>query len=249
MLPLPGYTMAGHSQWKNIQHRKVRQDALKSKLFTKLIREITMAARLGGPDVRTNTRLQHAYDKGMSCNLSKEAFLRAVQKGMQKDAALLETVVYEGYTPMGVAWYISCLTDNRNRALSDVRHAFSRVGGSLGEPGCVAYLFETLHILHVTGCSEDSLLNQLSEDVRDIRVVGDGFSIETTQSDVVYRALTHAGITVTAEVIMRPMVYQHFDAIPPMVQTLSDALNDLDDVQCVYHNANTYIHPHSKCLS
>jgi len=134
--------MAGHSKWANIQHRKKAQDAKRGKLFTKLIREITVAARMGGGDPDSNPRLRAAIDKGLGANMTKDTIERAIKRGAgAADGENYEEVRYEGYGPNGVAIMVDCLTDNRNRTVSEVRHAFTKAGGNLGTDGSVAYLF------------------------------------------------------------------------------------------------------------
>ena len=135
--------MAGHSKWANIKHRKARQDAKRGAVFTKIIRELTVAAKEGGPIVEDNPRLRLAYDKALSANMAKDTINRAIQRGAGgQEGQNLEEVVYEGYAPGGVAVLIKTLTDNKNRTVSEIRHAFTKYGGNLGTSGSVAYMFE-----------------------------------------------------------------------------------------------------------
>src|SRR5688572_27399867 len=134
--------MAGHSKWANIQHRKNAQDAKRGKLFTKIIREITVAARMGGGDTTNNPRLRTVVDKALTANMTRDTIERAIKKGVGGvEGATIENVRYEGYGPGGVAVIVDCLTDNRNRTVAEVRHAFAKCGGNLGTDGSVAYLF------------------------------------------------------------------------------------------------------------
>src|SRR5690606_26561928 len=149
--------MAGHSKWANIQHRKGAQDAKRGKLFTKLIREITVSSRNGGGDPANNPRLRAAMDKALSANMSKDTIERAIKKGTgAADGDHYEEVRYEGYGPGGIAVMVDCLTDNRNRTVSEVRHAFTKAGGNLGTDGSVAYLFSKAGIIsYPAGVDED----------------------------------------------------------------------------------------------
>lgn len=152
--------MAGHSKWANIQHRKNAQDAKRGKLFTKLIREITVSARVGGGDPAANPRLRAAIDKALSNNMTKDTVERAIKRGTgDQDGAHYEEVRYEGYGPGGVAVMVDCMTDNRNRTVAEVRHAFSKCGGNLGTDGSVAYLFSKAGILEfAAGANEDQIM-------------------------------------------------------------------------------------------
>ena len=144
--------MAGHSKWANIKHRKARQDAKRGAVFTKIIRELTVAAKDGGPIVEDNPRLRLAYDKALSANMTKDTINRAIQRGAGgQEGQNLEEVIYEGYAPGGVAVFIKTLTDNKNRTVSEIRHAFTKYGGNLGTSGSVAYLFEAKGKLLVDG--------------------------------------------------------------------------------------------------
>ena len=157
--------MAGHSKWANIQHRKGRQDAKRGKLFSKLIREITVSARLGGPDPDGNPRLRAAIDNALAGNMPKDTIERAVKRGAGgAEGESLEEVRYEGYGPGGVAVMVDCMTDNRNRTVAEVRHAFSKCGGNLGTDGSVAYLFAKVGLIsYPAGTDEDALLEAALE--------------------------------------------------------------------------------------
>ena len=141
--------MAGHSKWANIQHRKKAQDSKRGKVFTKLIREITVASRIGGSDLDSNPRLRLAVDKGLGANMSKDTIERAVKRGSgELEGVEYEEIRYEGYGPAGIALIVDCLTDNRNRTVSEVRHAFSKHNGNMGTSGSVSYLFTKLGIFN-----------------------------------------------------------------------------------------------------
>lgn len=237
--------MAGHSKWANIQHRKSAQDAKRGKLFTKLIREITTAARLGDADPATNPRLRLAVDKALAANMPKDTVARAIKRGAgELEGAAYEEVRYEGYGPCGVAVMVDCMTDNRNRTAADVRHAFSKHGGNLGSDGSVAYLFdESGVILYAPGTGEDAVMEAALEAGAEDIVEDDDGSLEvlTAPEDFerVRDALVRAGLTPAhAEVTMRPstMVRLTGDDAAGMM-ALIEMLEDLDDVQHVYSNA------------
>ncbi len=237
--------MAGHSKWANIQHRKGAQDAKRGKLFTKLIREITVAARLGGGDPAANPRLRAAIDKALSANMTKDTIERAVKRGAGGgEGQDMEEVRYEGYGPGGVAVMVDCLTDNRNRTVAEVRHAFSKAGGNLGTEGSVAYQFTQQGILsYPAGSDEDSIIEAALEAGAEDVVVNDDGSIDvlTQPNDFpdVKDAMIGAGFEPEiAEVTMRASVTASLDAdtAAKMVRLL-EMLEDLDDVQNVYSNA------------
>ena len=172
--------MAGHSKWANIQHRKKRQDDKRGKLFSKLIREVMVAAKIGGPDPTDNSRLRLAVDKAMSANMPKDTVERAIKRGCgDADSAAYEEIRYEGYGPGGVAVLIDCLTDNRNRTVSEVRHALGKYGGSLGNSGSVTYLFSAVGVLsYAPGTDADNLMDQAVEAGADDLAVLDDESVE-----------------------------------------------------------------------
>ncbi len=238
--------MAGHSKWANIQHRKKAQDAKRGKLFTKLIREITVAARMGGGDPDANPRLRAAIDKALGGNMTKDTIERAVKRGSgAMDGENFEEVRYEGYGPNGVAVMVDCLTDNRNRTVSEVRHAFTKAGGNLGTDGSVAYLFSKIGILTFpAGSDEDQIMEAALEAGADDVVTNEDQSIDvltTPESFLdVKDAMCKAGLEPEiAEVTMRPSTSVDLGlADAEKVMRLVDTLEDLDDVQNVYTNAD-----------
>ena len=237
--------MAGHSKWANIQHRKNRQDEKRGKLFTRLIKEITVAARLGGADADINPRLRLAMDKASEANMAKDTVLRAAQKGAGTlDGVHYDEIRYEGYGIAGAAIIVDCLTDNRVRTVAEVRHAFSKNGGNLGTDGSVAYLFKHCgQLLFAPGASEDTVMEAAIDAGAD-DVVGDdegGFEVICAPHDfaAVKKALEKAGLkAAVADITMKPLtetVLAGEDA--HKMQKLLDALENLDDVQQVYSNA------------
>lgn len=234
--------MAGHSKWANIKHRKGRQDAARGKLFAKLAKGIEAAARQGGGDPAMNVALANAIDKAKSNSMPNDNIDRAVKRGSGEggDGVEFEEHWYEGYGPGGVAFYVHCLTDNRNRASSDVRVAFSRNGGNLGEPGSVGYLFEQKGLIVATGDESEVMLTALDAGAEDVRESGDSFEIITAATDMptVKAALAQASVRVeSAEITQIPSTTIAVDASgAEKVLRLIDALEDLDDVQDVYAN-------------
>src|SRR5918996_944524 len=176
--------MAGHSKWANIQHRKGKQDARRGKLFTKLIREITVAARLGDGDASTNPRLRAAIDNALANNMTKDTIERAILRGSGGiEGESLEEIRYEGYGPGGVAVLIDCMTNNRNRTVSEIRHAFSKIGGNLGTEGSVSYLFKKQGVLsYPAGADEDAIMGAALEAGADDVIVNDDGSIDVLSS-------------------------------------------------------------------
>ena len=237
--------MAGHSKWANIQHRKGRQDAKRGKIFTRLIKEITVAARMGGADVGTNPRLRMAVDKAKSESMPKDNIENAIKRGAGTlEGVNDEEIRYEGYGIGGAAVIVDCLTDNRNRAVADVRHAFTKFGGNLGTDGSVAFMFKHCgSLLFAPGTSEDKVMEAALEAGAEDVINNDDGSIEviTTPADfsAVKEALEAAGLApVLAEVTMKAdneTVFTGDDAVK--MQKLLDALDDLDDVQEVYTSA------------
>lgn len=237
--------MAGHSKWANIKHRKAAQDAKRGKIFTKLIREITTSARLGDADPANNPRLRAAVAAALTGNMTRDTINRAIQRGAGGgDGEQLETIVYEGYGPAGSAVMVECLTDNRNRTVAEVRHAFSKCGGNLGTDGSVAYLFSKKGLLTFVGVDEDALMDAALEAGADDVVTEEDGSIEvyTTPNDfgTVLDGLEAAGFKPqSAEVTMIPSTEAELDAeTAPKLMRLIDMLEDLDDVQEVYHNGS-----------
>jgi len=238
--------MAGHSKWANIQHRKNAQDAKRGKLFTKLIREITVSARMGDPDPASNPRLRMAVDKALTANMTKDTIERAIKRGSgAADGENFEEVRYEGYGPGGVAVMVDCMTDNRNRTVAEVRHAFSKAGGNLGTDGSVAYQFTKTGVLNYPqGTDEDRLMEAaLEAGADDVRANDDGSFDVLTQPEQfidVREAMVAAGLEPEqAEVTMRAdnTIALELDSAEKMVRML-ERLEDLDDVQEVYSNAD-----------
>lgn len=238
--------MAGHSKWANIRHRKGAQDAKRGKLFTKLIREITVAAKSGGGDINTNPRLRAAVDKALSNNMTRDTIDRAIKRGIgSTDADNMEEVRYEGYGPNGVAVLVDCLTDNRNRTVAEVRHAFSKSGGNLGTDGSVAYLFNQNGVISFSaGCDEEKIMDAALEAGAEDVITNDDGSVdvitETQQFLAVKDAIVAAGLKPdNAEVTMIASIQVDLDQdhAEKMLKLL-DVLEDLDDVQNVYSNAN-----------
>ena len=237
--------MAGHSKWANIKHRKAAQDAKRGKIFTKLIREITTSARLGDADPANNPRLRAAVAAALTSNMTRDTINRAIARGAGGgDGEQLETIVYEGYGPAGSAVMVECLTDNRNRTVAEVRHAFSKCGGNLGTDGSVAYLFTKKGVLTFVGADEDALMDAALEAGADDVVTEEDGTIEvyTTPNDfgTVLDGLEAAGFKAqSAEVTMIPSTEAELDAeTAPKLMRLIDMLEDLDDVQEVYHNGS-----------
>ena len=237
--------MAGHSKWANIKHKKAATDAKRGKIWTRLIKEITVAARLGGGDVASNPRLRLAVDKAADANMPKDNVTRAIQRGTGGlEGANYEEIRYEGYGINGAAIIVDCLTDNRVRTVAEVRHAFSKFGGNMGTEGSVAFLFKHCgQLLFAPGTDEDALMEAALEAGAE-DVVGDeegGIEVLTAPHDftAVKDALEKAGFKAEmAEVIMKPStetVFTGDDAVK--MQKLLDALENLDDVQQVYTNA------------
>ncbi len=238
--------MAGHSKWANIRFRKGAQDAKRGKLFTKLIREITVAARDGGGDPAANPRLRAAIDKARGQSMPKDNIDRAIKRGTgDAEGMSYEEVRYEGYGPGGIAVMVDCLTDNRNRTVAEVRHAFSKFGGNLGADGSVAYLFEQTGLLSYTsGQDPDALVEGAIEAGADDVVANDDGSAdvlcEPADFDAVKAAMTahglapdHAQVTMHASV-QTPVRARQAESLLKLL----DALDELDDVQHVYSNGD-----------
>lgn len=238
--------MAGHSKWANIKHRKAAQDKKRGKLYTKIIREITVAARLGGGDTNDNPRLRAAVDKALGANMPKDTIERAIQRGAGgADGADVEELVYEGYGPGGVAILVEAMTDNRNRTVAEVRHAFSKAGGNLGTDGSVAYLFTRQGVVNFApGADEEQIMEiALEAGAEDIEAEEDGaISVTTPWESVseVVEALTTADLTPDhSEVTMVASTTAECDEeTAQKVLRLIDALEELDDVQEVYSNGD-----------
>ena len=235
--------MAGHSKWANIKHRKARQDASRGKVWTKVIREITVAAK-GGPDPDDNPRLRLALDKANAANMPKDNIKRAIEKGSGTgDTGALEEIVLEGYGPGGVAIMVEAMSDNRNRTVSDVRHAFSKFGGNLGTDGSVSYLFNKIGIIHVAkSYSEEDILDiALEAGADDLVDEEDYFEIITSSSNLenVLKSLKENNIENTnAELTLRAETSVSVDQeMSEKVLKIMDFMDELDDVQEVHTNA------------
>ena len=236
--------MAGHSKWANIQHRKNKQDAKRGKLFTKLIREITVAARMGGGDLYSNPRLRLAVDKALAANMTRETIERATKRGAGGlDGAQMEQIRYEGYGPKGVAVLVDTLTDNRNRTVAEIRHAFSKCGGNLGTTGSVAYLFSKKGLITFPPGSEEARILEIAleanaEDVitypdqsidvlvaeaefAELKKIYQQNNLTMANSEVTWLASTHVDLRDDDQIKM---------------ENLIEMLEDLDDVQNVYSN-------------
>lgn len=238
--------MAGHSKWANTRHRKAAQDAKRSKIFTKFIREITVAARTGGGVIEDNPRLRLVVDKALTANMSRDVIERAIKRGVgDDDGASMEEFTYEGYGVGGVAVLVNVMTDNRNRSASDVRHAFTKCGGNLGTDGSVAYLFSKRgEIWLEPGANEDNVMEvALDAGADDVISHEDGGIEVITPWEIlgkVRSALESAGIAVAhADINMAPSLTVDMDEETAARNLkLIDMLEDLDDVQAVFTNAN-----------
>ena len=237
--------MAGHSKWANIQHRKGRQDEKRGRVFSRLAKEITVAARMGGGDIAFNPRLRLAVDRAKAVNMPADNIDRAVKKGTgELEGVTYEEARYEGYGIGGAAVMVDCLTDNKTRTVADVRHAFNKYGGNMGTDGCVSFQFKHCgQLLFAPGTSEDALMEAALEAGADDVVTNDDGSIEVTtdpyQFGEVKEALEKAGFTAEfGEVTMKPVNETELagdDAV--RMQKLLDAIESLDDVQAVYTSA------------
>jgi YebC/PmpR family DNA-binding regulatory protein len=238
--------MAGHSKWANIQHRKGAQDKKRGRLFTRLIREVTIAARMGGSDMASNPRLRLAVDKARAQSVPKDNIDRAAKRGGgELEGADYQEIRYEGYGPGGTAVMVDCMTDNRNRTVADVRHAFSRYGGNLGADGSVSYLFNHVGLLsYPPGSNEDAIMaaaidagaeDVVVDDDKSIQVLTDPLEFETVRDAMRDAGFPHddAGLTMWAATTTE----LGLEEARSMVKLL-EALEDLDDVQNVYSNAD-----------
>ncbi len=238
--------MAGHSKWANIQHRKGAQDAKRGKLFTKFIREISVAAKEGGSDPVNNPRLRTAIDKALSGNMTRDVIERATKRGAgELEGVTYEEIRYEGYGPSGIAIMLDCLTDNKNRTVAEVRNVFSKRGGNMGTDGSVAYLFNKKGIINLpTGTDEDVVMEVALEAGAEDIVTNDDSSVDVFTSpddfDAVKQALIAAELEpVSAEVTMHPELTTSLEVDDARkAMAMIDAFEDLDDVQNVYSNAD-----------
>ena len=235
--------MAGHSKWANIKHRKARQDASRGKVWTKVIREITVAAK-GGPDPNDNPRLRLALEKANSANMPKDTIKRAIEKGSGTgETGALEEIIFEGYGPGGVAILVETMTDNRNRTVSDVRHAFSKFGGNLGTDGSVAYLFKKLGVIHLSkDFAEDELVELVIEiGAEDFTEEDDFYEIITGANEFnqIVDILKEKNIEyINAEMSLRAETLINLDQeMSEKVLNIMEFMDDLDDVQEVHTNA------------
>ncbi len=238
--------MAGHSKWANIQHRKKAQDAKRGKIFTRLVRELSVAAREGGGDPESNPRLRLAIDKANGANVPKDNIERAIKKATgELEGVSYESLRYEGYGPGGVAVMVDCLTDNRNRTVAAVRHAFSKHGGNLGTDGSVAYLFEKKGVIQFApGSDEDAIMEAALEAGAEDIITSDDGSIEVLTEPDAYEgvrdALRSAGLSYEeAEITQKPSTMAEVDVeTGQKVLNFLDVLEDLDDTQDVWSNAD-----------
>lgn len=239
--------MAGHSKWANIKHRKSKQDAKRGKIYTKLIREITVAAKLGGGDPDANPRLRAAVDKALGANMSKDVIDRAIKRGAGgAEGADVEEVRYEGYGPSGVAVMVDCMTNNRNRTVAEVRHAFTKCGGNLGTDGSVSYLFNQLgQITFAPGANEERVMEIALEAGADDIIVNDDKSIDVTTAPDAFLKVKNAMIAAGLEPAQAEVTLVASTSVPitdkevaEKIMRMTDMLDDLDDVQEVYSNAD-----------
>ena len=238
--------MAGHSKWANIQHRKKAVDAKRGKIFTRVNRELSVAARVGGSDPDANPRLRLAIQKANSVNMPKDTIERTVKKAAgELEGVTYEEIRYEGYAQNGVAVMVDTLTDNRNRTVAEVRHAFSKAGGNLGTDGSVAYLFDKIGVLNFEpGTSEDEVMEVALDAGADDIVTEEDGSIEVVTSPEAFAdlisAMEEAGLTpANSEVTMRASMEVELDVeTGQKVLRFLDVLEDLDDAQAVYSNAD-----------
>jgi len=238
--------MSGHSKWSTIKHKKGAADKKRGKIFTKLIKEITVAARMGGGDMEANPRLRQAVAAAKAQNMPKENFERAIKKGTgELEGVSYEEIIYEGYGPGGVAVMVECLTDNRNRTIADVRYMFSKAGGNVGTDGCVAWMFDKKGLIAVAkdAVDEDTLMEvALDAGAEDIKDEGDVFEVITDPGDfeAVQAAVDKAGIACEmAEITRLPQTMTAVTGkeAEQMVRFM-EALDDCDDVQQFYTNAD-----------
>jgi len=238
--------MAGHSKWANIQHRKGAQDKKRGKLFTKLIREITIAARMGGSDVDANPRLRLAIDKAKAQSMPKDNIERAVKRGAgELDGAEYQEMRYEGYGPGGTAVMVDCLTDNKNRTVAEIRHAFTKFGGNLGAEGSVNYMFNHVgQLLYSSAVDEDTIMEAAIEAGAEDIVADDDGSIEVLTEPADFESVRDAMRAAghepeSAQLTMRAATSSELGAkeAESMIKML-ESLEDLDDVQEVYSNAD-----------
>lgn len=236
--------MSGHSKWAGIKHKKAKVDAQRGRLFTRLIREVTVAARHGGGDPAGNPRLRDAMDKAKAANMPQDNIIRAVKKGTgELEGVSYEECIYEGYGPGGVAVFLEAVTDNRNRTTAEIRKLFSKFGGNMGESGCVGWMFDKKGLIQVTarGVDEEQLLAQaLEAGAQDVRSAETTFEVVTDPKDLkkVKTALERAAFPIEqAEITMVPQSTIRVEGkVAEQVLHLMDGLEEHDDVQHVYAN-------------
>ncbi len=238
--------MAGHSKWANIKHRKEKSDARRGKIFTKLGREIAVVVRQGGPDPESNSKLRDVIAKAKRANMPSENIMRSIKKAAgEGDTENFEEIVYEGYGPGGVAVIVEAMTDNRNRTAGDIRHYFDRYGGNLGQTGCVSFMFDKKGVILIEksdSVDEETLMMEaLEAGAEDMETNDEYYEILTDPNDFskVREALEKKGYEfLEAEVQMVPQTYTKLtdEKQIEMMEKLIDSLEDLDDVQNVYHN-------------
>jgi YebC/PmpR family DNA-binding regulatory protein len=237
--------MAGHSKWANIKHKKAANDKKRGKIWTKLIREITVAARMGGGDINANPRLRLAVDKGLAANMPKDTIERAIKRGEGgMEGENYEEIRYEGYGPGGTAVMVDCMTDNRNRTASEVRHAFTKLGGNLGTDGSVAYLFIKQGVLtYAEGVDEDAVMEAALEAGAEDVITNDDGSLDVLTTPEDFSAVKQAMISAgqepdNAEIMFSASTTAELDeSDADKLMRMVDMLEDLDDVQNVYTNA------------
>ena len=237
--------MAGHSKWANIKHRKARQDAKRGAVFTKVIRELTVAAKEGGGVVEDNPRLRLAYEKALSANMGKDTINRAIQRGAGgQEGQNLEEVIYEGYGPEGIAVFIKTLTDNKNRTVSEIRHTFAKSGGNLGTSGSVAYMFKSIGKIFVNHSSADEKFYELAiesgaEDILDLGDEKTELHCDPKNLSELKGAIDNKSFDIeSTEILMESENQIKLDLEnSEKILKLTDSLEDLDDVQEVFTNA------------
>lgn len=239
--------MAGHSKWANIKRHKAKQDAMRSKIYTKVIREVTVAARLGGADPNANPRLRAALDKAQEVNMSKDVLERAIKRGAQSlPGEEVEEIRYEGYGPGGVALMVDCITNNRNRTVADVRHLFSKLGGNLGSTGAVSYLFTKQgQITFAPTIDADRLLEASLEAGALDMIINEDYSIDVLTAPETFSTVKEALVKAKfkpeqAEITMLPTTTVMIEdkETAEVLLKLIDSLEELDDVQAVYANSD-----------
>jgi len=235
--------MAGHSKWANIQHRKKAQDNKRGKTFTKVIREITVAAKMGGTDTSSNSRLRLALSKANASNVPKDTVKRAIDKATGQNNDSYEEITYEGYGPKGIAVIVECLTDNKNRTVSDLRHVLSKNGGSLGTNGSVLHLFRKVGVMKLNNISEDALVEHMEDiDLEDFEMIDTGCIIFTKPTELFNTKKYFESKSIDVkdeEIIMDPLTTIDIsNEDSEKISDLSNKIEELDDVQNVYMNSN-----------